>query len=130
MAYYFRDEQINKVMSLIPDEYEQKQEHVKGAETARYIISKINTKDIMIDNNVLYICRDACSTSYDLYSERECSLIENELKAEIKDIFGVDADVTFVETGSYNKEPDSPPPLYWGEPETVYVYSLSIKVIL
>lgn len=130
MAYYFRDEQIDKVMSLIPDEHVHKQEHVKGAEIAKQILGEINFKNFAFENDVLWICIDKSATSYDSYSEKECAEIENDLKAEIKDVFGLDAEVDFMQTGSYEKEPDILPPMYWGGTETVYVYSLTVKVVL
>lgn len=130
MAYYFQDEQIDKVMSLIPEDHVKKQEHVRGAEIAMHILSKINSEDIVMENDVLYICRDALTSCYESYTEKECTLIEDELKAEVKDLFGLDAQVNFLQSGSYEQEPDPIPPLYWSGTETVYVYSLNIKVKL
>ena len=130
MAYFFQEAQINKVMALIPEEHEENREHARGAELAAHILSGVTLDKIVLENDILYICRDACTSSFTSYTERECVKIENELKDEIRDLFGVDAEVSFMQTGSYNQEPDPIPPMYWGGTETVYVYSLSIKVRL
>ena len=124
MSYYFNDELFLKVKSLISEN--DKRELSNASYVAKGMLSGMNLETLKVENGTLSISRE--SREYNRYDEEDCKAVETELKAEIKELFGVEAEVTFAITHTEEEEPEITPPLYWGGTDTVYYYKLSIEI--
>lgn len=130
MAFFFSGDQIVKLKSLIPEKKLPEREHSSPAYLAKEILGRINPENIKMSGGVITICQDAKTYSYDYYGKETCMKAAEELKKEIEQLFGVDAEVAFFFSESVEREPDPLPPMYWGGTETIYYYSLTVKVMM
>lgn len=130
MAFFFTDEQITKMKFLIPEVKIPEREHNSPAYIAKEILAGVTIHDIKLDGGVITVCRDARTYSYNYYNKDECAKAEEDLREEISQLFGVNAEVDFFIAATEEREPNPLPPMYWGGTETVYYYSLTVKVKL
>ncbi|MBQ8298749.1 MAG: hypothetical protein IJX99_02600 [Clostridia bacterium] len=130
MAFFFTDEQIAKMKFLIPEVKIPEREHNSPAYLAKEILAGVTINDIKLSGGVITVCRDARTYSYNYYNQEECAKAEKDLQEEINQLFGVNADVDFFIAATEEREPDTPPPMYWGGTETIHYYSLTVKVKL
>lgn len=130
MLFYFNGEQLDKLKEVVATV--KKDDHCYGSYVARRILEKINFDKLQIsDDNILTISDGKLSVKeYNHYDDRECAQIEEEIKAEIKKLFGVESSVRFYISDTDEEEPDPIPPMYWGTLDTVYCYSLVVKLML
>ena len=130
MSFYFGDELVAKMKSLLPVAQEPKKDRPYVSYIAKEILKNIDVDNIKLDNGELIVCSDLKTTDYNNSSKEERDKVKKELTEEIKKLFGFDAEVEFCITDAYEEEPYSLPPLYFGGTVTIFCYSLSIKVKL
>lgn len=130
MAFFFTDEHVSKVKSLIPAVKLPEREHNSPAYLAKEIMEHVNPEYIKVENGVMIICDRRTTYSFNHYNEAECMKAAEDMEEEISALFGVEAKVHFFHCGTEEREPDPLPPMYWGGTETVFYYSLTVKAVL
>ncbi|MBR4110513.1 MAG: hypothetical protein IKK43_02345 [Clostridia bacterium] len=98
--------------------------------SARCLLEKIDERNVTVSENCLIIRPALDEVINHPFADDNLRAVENELAAELKDIFGVEADVKYKLEYTEEVEPDPVPPLYWGGTDTHYHYSLTIKIKL
>lgn len=130
MAYYFNDELIKKAREFIPESRIHNRNHSLGSGIAVEILDNLDFGSVEEKDGFLIVCSDKENYAHTYYDAASCLAIEKEIEDEIKAVFDRKAVVDFHFTSSKEVEPDPIPPLYWGGTETIFYYSLSIKIEL
>lgn len=130
MAYYFNDELIKKARTFIPESRIHNRNHIPGAGIAVEILDNLDFCSVEEKDGFLIVCSDKMNYAHTYYDAVSCLGIEKEIEDEIKAVFDRKAEVDFHFVSSKEVEPDPIPPLYWGGTETIFYYSLSIKIKL
>ena len=128
MAFYLHDTWVEKAKAVIPTNYSVVKSYSHAAYAARRILNGIKPEDIKKEKGVITICSKAHTSDYNRSWKGEWQEVEEEIKKEFKEIFGLDAEVDFHVAYTTEEEPDPIPPLYWGGTDTVYHYNLTIKI--
>mgnify|MGYP003303107611 CR=1 FL=1 len=128
MLKYFNGAQLDKIQKFIPTAKKDVNSYVSFI--AMRIIEKTNFDNLQIKDGVLIICDGIRVKEYKEYSVAECQIVAEEIKEELTSFFGVDLEVKFYIADTDEEEPDPIPPMYWGETDSVYYYSLTVKVKL
>lgn len=128
MSYYFREDWVNGVYHQLPVNYNKKRKRSNAAFLAKCMMEKLNPKELKIENGYAIVCSNKSVWDYNHYADFERKPVEEEIKQEIMEQFGLEAEVDFWISDTREEEPDPIPPLYMGGTDTVYCYSLTIKI--
>ena len=128
MSYYFREDWVDGVYHKLPVKHDKKRKRSNAAFQAKCMMEKLNPEELKIENGYAIVCSNKSVWDYNHYADFERKPVEEEIKQEIMDEFGLEAEVDFWISDTREEEPDPPPPLYWGGTDTVYCYSLTIKI--
>ena len=128
MSFYFREEWIDQVYRQLPVKTGDMCKRSYATYIAKGILENLKPEDLKIENGYAIVCLNKSVWDYNHYADFEREPVENEIKQEIMDRFGLESEVKFWISDTREEEPDPIPPLYWGGTDTVYCYSLTVKI--
>ena len=128
--FYFSENWVSAMYHKLPTKYEKTRKRNASADIAKRILSEIKPDDVKFEEGYAIVCSKSSEWNYNHYGSYEFKEVEEEIKKELMDHFGLESEVIMWISDTVEEEPDPIPPLYWGGTDTHYHYSLTIKIKL